>query len=412
MAITELPSFSPHDAAPAHRVVILGAGYGGLRCAQMLSKYLDDADRPEVVLLDRYSYHQIITELPLAAGGRAGADDVSVPLDDVLRRSAVRIEQAEAERIDLERSVVVTTRGELAYGTLVVAVGSITAFYGVPGLAESALTLKSVEDAETINRVVRSAFSQARATTGAAERANLLSFLIGGAGLTGVELAGELAEVIPSMAASNDVHPEEARVTLIEASPQVLPSLPEKLRTRAAEYLTDLGVRLVLGSKVVAASTQDVALASGERLAGRTLIWTGGIMAPPLLARSGLTTTRHGQVMVDEYLRVPSRPNIYAIGDAAQIHVEGVGGVLEPTAQVALKQAEAAAYNIVAEWSGRRPKPYAPASKGLVVSVGSESGGASIFNVSLTGRKVMALKTLIQEGYRYSVTGRIDLSRL
>ena len=412
MSITELPSFSPADAAPAQRVVILGAGYGGLRCAQMLGKYLDDGNTPDVVLLDRYSYHQIITELPIAAGGRAGAEDVSVPLDDVLRKSNVRIEQAEVERIDLEKSVVVTTRGDLAYGTLVVAVGSITAFYGVPGLAESALTLKSVEDAEAINRAVRGAFSLARATADAAERANLLSFLIGGAGLTGVELAGELAEVIPSLAAPNDVHPEEARVTLIEAAPQVLPSLPEKLRTRAAEYLTELGVRLVLGSKVLAASKQDVTLASGDRLAGRTLIWTGGIMAPPLLARSGLPTTRHGQVMVDEYLSVPAHANVYAIGDAAQIHVDGVGGVLEPTAQVALKQAEAAAYNIVAEWGGRRPKPYVPASKGLVVSVGSESGVASIFNVSLTGRKVMALKTLIQEGYRYSVTGRIDLSRL
>jgi NADH dehydrogenase len=391
--------------------VIVGAGYGGLRCAQALSKYLDDANAPEVVLLDRFSYHQIITELPVAAGGRMDAKDVTVPLDDVLRKSSVRIEQAEVERINLEHGIVVTTRGALAFSTLVVALGSVTAFYGVPGLAESALTLKSVEDAEAVNAAVRRAFSQAHTAADTTERTELLSFLIGGAGLTGVELAGELAEVMPELAKSYDVEPGDARVTLIEASSQVLPSMPEKLRTRAAQILTDLGVRLALGSKVVAASPHDMTLASGDRLAGRTLVWTGGIMAPPLLAMSGLPTVRNGQVVVDEYLRVPSHQNVFAIGDAAVIKIDGAGGVLEPTAQVALKQAEAAAYNIVAEWSGWQQKPYVPVSKGLVVSLGSERGVASVFKMSLTGRKVMALKALIEEGYRYSVTGHIDLSR-
>lgn len=412
MSITELPLFTATDALPAHRVVIVGAGYGGLRCAQVLSKYLDGASAPEVVLLDRYSYHQIITELPVAAGGRIGAKDVSVPLDDVLGKSAVRIEQAEVERIDLKNGIVVTTRGEISYSTLVLAVGSITAFYGVPGLAETALTLKSVDDAETVNATVRRAFSRARATTEPAERAQLLSFLIGGAGLTGVELAGELAEVIPELAQASDVSPSEARVTLIEASPHVLPSMPDKLRTRAAAILAELGVRLVLGSKVVAAGEQGVSLASGDRLVGRTLVWTGGIMAPPLLALSGLPTAPNGQVVVDEYLRVASHPNVFAVGDAALVEVDGTGGVLEPTAQVALKMAESAAYNIVAGWSGWQSRPYVAVSKGRVVSLGSERGVASIFNVSLTGRKVMALKSLIEEGYRYSVTGRIDLGRL
>ena len=411
MSTTDLPSPGANDAGPAHRVVIIGAGYAGLRCAQILSKYLTGENFPEVVLLDRYDYHQIITELPVAAGGRAEAKDVSVPLDEVLHKSAVRIEQAEVERIDLDNRVVATAHGQLAYSTLVVAVGSITAFYGVPGLAEHALTLKSVEDAEVVNSTVRRAFSQASASADGAERTQLLSFLIGGAGLTGVELAGELAEVIPSLAQTYDVQPGEARVALIEAAPRVLPGMPDKLGVRAAAILTELGVRLVLGSRVVAASAHDITLASGDRLVGRTLVWTGGIIAPPLLAQSGLPTARNGQVVVDEYLRVLSRPNVFAIGDAARIQVDGSSRVLEPTAQVALKQAEAAAYNIVAEWNGWKQKPYVPANRGQVVSLGSTRGVASVFNVSLAGRKVMALKALIEEGYRYSVTGRIDLGR-
>jgi NADH dehydrogenase len=411
MTISELPPFSDIDSAPSSRVVILGAGYGGLRTAQSLGKFLDEPEASEVVLLDRYPYHQIITELPLAAGGRAEPSEVSLPLEQVFKKSKVRIEQAEIHHIDLHGKKVITTRGSISYGVLVVALGSITAFYGVPGLAEYALTLKSVEDAEAINAKVRAAVAAAASTSDPSERAPLLSFLIGGAGLTGVELAGELAEVLPSMASEHGLSSGEARITLIEAAPSVLPSMPDRLRSKAATILTELGVRLVLGSKVVAADDAGLQLASGDQLVGRTLVWTGGIMAPPLLAQSGLPTAHNGQVIVDEYLRIPGYPDVFAIGDSAMIHDESGHGALEPTAQVALKQAEAAAYNIVAGWNGWAQRPYAPADKGKVVSLGSARGVASIFHVSLTGRKVIALKTVIEESYRYSVTGRVPVGR-
>jgi NADH dehydrogenase len=187
--------------------------------------------------------------------------------------------------------------------------------------------------------------------------------------------------------------------------------MPERLRSKSAAILTDLGVRLVLGSKVVGADGTGISLASGDRLVGRTLVWTGGIMAPPMLARSGLPTAANGQIPVDEYLRVPDRPNVYVIGDAARVRDASGRGALEPTAQVAVKQAEAAAYNIVAAWQGWQQRPYAPLDKGQAVSLGSVKGVASIFHVSLTGRKVIALKTLIEEAYRYSVTGKLGRGR-
>jgi NADH dehydrogenase len=411
MRIAELPVLPASDATSENRVVILGAGYGGLHCAQLMAKYLHAPGAPEVVLVDRYSYHQIITELPIAAGGRAEAKDVSLPLEDVLQSERVRVEQAEICAIDLAARQVVTTRGKLGYSVLLVAVGSITAFYGVPGLAEHALTLKSVEDAEVINASVRQAHLRASAIADEAERRLTLSFIIGGAGLTGVELAGELAETLPELARTHGTAAGEAHVSLVEAAPNVLPSLPDRLQARAAAVLSDLGVHLALGSKVTKVDEHGVTLAAGHRLAGNTVIWTGGIMAPPLLALSGLPTASNGQVPVDQYLRVPSHPEVFVVGDAALLQEDGGRGGGEPTAQVALKQAETASYNILAPWNGWQMRSYVPASKGLVVSVGSSQGVASVFHVNLTGRKVMALKALIEEGYRYSVTGKLGLTR-
>lgn len=408
MPVTELPLLAESDAEPSDRVLILGAGYAGLRCAQTLGKIFDDLRTdPEIVLLDRYSYHQIITELPEAASGRIGQDDVALPLETLLRRAKVRLEQAEVGRIDIDAAQVVTTRGTISYGTLVVAVGSVTAFYNVPGLAESALTLKSVEDAQAIKARAAQVVAEAAKVEDPVERGALLSVLVGGAGLTGVELAGELAELLPKLAKDNGLDPSAPRVTLVDGAPNVLPSMPERLQTRSAAILGELGIRLALGSRVVAADAQGMQLANGDRLVGRTLIWTGGIMAPSLLAHSGLPTARNGHVPVTEYLQLEDRPEIYVIGDAAEILTDEGHGSLAPTAQVAVKQAEAAAYNIMASTRGWALRRYHPSDKGQVVSLGSESGVASVFDVGLSGRKVLALKGLIAEGYRVEVTGNI-----
>lgn len=407
MPVLDLPQLDSTDAATSNRIVILGAGYGGLRLAQVLGKMLDEGDAPEVVLIDRYSYHQIITELPVAAAGRITQDDVALPLDDLLKRSRARFLQAEVQRIDIEAREVVTTRGEIGYGILVVALGSVTAFYGVPGLYEHALTLKSVEDAEAVKLRVRQSVEAAAMATDPAARAALLSVIIGGAGLTGVELAGELAELLPDLARENGLDPKAPRVTLVEGAPAILPTMPERLQSRGGSILAELGVRLVLGSKVISADAQGVTLASGDRLVANTIVWTGGIMAPQVVAQSGLPTARNGQVPVNDYLQVEERPEVYVIGDSAQI-LDGSGeGVLAPTAQVALKQAEATAYNIMATLKGWAPRRYHPSDKGQVVSLGTERGVASIFDIPITGRKVLALKGLIAEGYRFDVTGSL-----
>jgi NADH dehydrogenase len=170
---------------------------------------------------------------------------------------------------------------------------------------------------------------------------------------------------------------------------------------------------------VASADGEGVWLTSGDRLVGRTLAWTGGIMAPPILAESGLPTTRNGQVTVDRHLRASGHPEVYVVGDAAFIMDDAHARPLAPTAQAAVKQGEAAAYNIVAGWHGWASRPYTPRDDGQVVSLGPRDGVASIIPgpltggraISLTGRKVSMLKAVIREAYRISATGHAHRAR-
>jgi NADH dehydrogenase len=413
MSTTEAAPAAHLDGTPTDRVVILGSGYAGLRVAQQLERYAHEPGAPEVLLVDRHPYHQIITDLPQAASGRAEADTISLPIAHLLKRSRVRFLQAEVSHIDLQQQLVSTSEGALAYGTLVIALGSITAFYEVPGLAEHSLTLKSVDDAQEIEARVRHAIALAATETDQLARAGLLSILIGGGGLTGVELAGELAEILPLLAVEYGLDPHLPHITLVEGAPVLLPSMPARLQAAAARALTGMGVRLMLGTKVASADGEGVWLDSGDRLVGRTLAWTGGIMAPPIIAESGLPTGRNGQVSVDRYLRAIGHPEVYVVGDTALINDDAHARPLAPTAQAAVKQGEAAAYNIVAGWQGWASRPYTPHDEGQVVSLGPQDGVASIIPgpltggraISLTGRKVSMLKAVIVEAYRISATG-------
>lgn len=411
MTLTDLPMLPEADVAPSARILILGAGYGGLRTAQLLAKNFDGPNHPEIVLVDRYDYHQVITELPEAASGRISTDDVALPFDALLKKAAVRFVQAEIEDINFDDRLVTTSRGIISYGTIVVSLGSVTAFYGIPGLEERALTLKSVEDADAIEKRVREAIAKAANATTPTEKTAWGSIIVGGAGLTGVELAGEIAELLPTLVKEHNLAPNIARVLLVEGAPAVLPSFPERLQSESAHILSDLGVRLSLGANVASADDDGVTLSTGDRLVGKTIIWTGGIMAPAILKEAGLPTVRNGQVPVDGYLRVEGHPEIYVIGDSARVMDASGQGFLNATAQVAVKQAESVAYNIVAANNEYALRQYRPSDKGQVVSLGTESGVAAVLHIPITGRKTLALKKLIAEGYRFDVTGRLPFIR-
>lgn len=220
-----------------------------------------------------------------------------------------------------------------------------------------------------------------------------------------MELAGELADFIPKAAKEHGVDPAETKIVLVDGGTSILAGLPQSAQVKATETLQDLNVEIRTGTRITAADADGATIGAAGRISGRTLIWTGGIVAPSLLAQSGLPTAKNGQVLVDPYLRANGHSEVYAIGDSAYVLEEGQSRPVPPTAQTALEHAETVAYNIFADRTGYAERPFRSHDKGLVVSVGTQEGVASLQHISLTGRAVLVLKDLVEERYRFEAAG-------
>ncbi len=390
-------------AANGWEIVVAGAGYAGLRAALRLSAWLDGR-RPEVAmtLADKNEYHQVLTELPRVAAGTRGFDEVRVPLRQVLDKR-VKFVQTGVTGFDLAGRQLLTEAGPLPYTRLVLALGSRPNDFGIPGLAERAFTLWSVEDARRVLAAVDAQVAAAVGEADPAEQRRRLTVVIGGAGATGVELAGELAEVMPDLARRHDLPPEWCKIVLIEAGPTILAGSSPGLIARAGQILADLGVEVRTNAAIAAATEQGFVLKSGEVIEGGVFVWAGGVKAPDLVAGSGLSVGHNGRVKVDQYLRALDHPEIYVAGDLASVTDPETGRALPPTAQIALEEGETVATNLLAEIEGRELEPFKFHNKGYVVSVGARSGVADVAGRTIGGRLAHMLKDAIEWEYRQSV---------
>src|SRR6516225_9456175 len=244
---------NPSTAGSSEQIVIAGAGYAGLHVALRLTAKLRDRPAVELTLVDRHDYHQAITELPRVAGGTRAADAVRVPLQDVLSER-VRFVQTEITGFDLAGQQLLTGAGPIGWGRLVLALGSRPNDFAIPGLAERALSVYSASDAERVWAAASKALTAAAATTDPGQQRRLATVVVGGGGATGVELAGELAEVLPRVASGHGLAPDRPAVRLVEAGPSILAGSSPQLINKAATILADLGVQ-VRTSAVVAAAT-------------------------------------------------------------------------------------------------------------------------------------------------------------
>ena len=382
-------------------VVIAGAGYAGLHVALRLEATRGHK-RANVILVDRHLYHQVTTELPRVASGTRLASAVRIPVDQRLTQRT-RFVQADVLGFDLPAQHLLTSSGPLPYTRLVLTLGSQPNDYGIPGLAEHALNLYSSEDAEHVWAAVHSAVGLAVAEPDAGRRRDRLTVLVGGGGPTGVEIAGELAEALPELAGSRGLPADLPRVVLIEARPTLLPGFSASAVARARSILGDLGVAVRTDAAIAEATAQGFRLQGGEMVPGGVLIWTGGLRAPDVVARSSLPLTREGRVRVDRYLRAVDHPEIFVAGDLAAAIDPGTGRLLPPLAQIALDEAESVVRNLQAEMDGRPPRPFAFHNKGVVLSVGPRRGLAEVAGLVFAGRLAHTLKDLIEWEYRESV---------
>jgi NADH:ubiquinone reductase (H+-translocating) len=390
-------------AGGSGQVVVAGAGYAGLHVALRLMAKLRDNPVVELTLVDRHDYHQVLTELPRVAGGTRAAGAVRIPLQDMLA-TRVRFVQAEITGFDLPSRRLLTRAGPVGWRWLVLALGSRPNDFAIPGLAQHALSLYSAGDAERVWAAVSKALGEAAAATGPERQRRLATVVVGGGGATGVELAGELAEILPEVASRHGLAPGRPAVQLVEAGPTILAGSSPQLIGNATRILADLGVQVRTNAIVAAATEEGFRLKGGQLVEGGVFIWAGGVKAPELVVGSGLPAGHNGRVKVDRYLRVLDHPQIYAAGDLASVTDPRTGHVLPPLAQVALEEGETVARNLDAELNGRPLEAFTFHDKGFVVSVGTRRGVADIAGITTGGRLAHLLKDAIEWEYRQSVT--------
>ena len=384
-------------------IVVAGAGYAGLHVALRLAARLRNERMVELILVDRHDYHQVITELPRVAGGTRAADAVRIPLQEVLA-TRVRFAQTEVNGFDLPGRRVLTGAGPIVWRRLVLALGSRPNDFAIPGLAQRTLSLYSASDAERVWAAVSKALEAAAATADLQRQRRLATVVVGGGGATGVELAGELAEVLPQLASGHGLAPDRPVVQLVEAGPTILAGSSPQLISKASRILSNLGVQVRTNAAIAAATEEGFRLTDGQLVEGGVFVWAGGVKAPDLVADSGLPTGHNGRVKVDQYLRVLDHPQIYVAGDLASVTDPHTGHVLPPLAQVALEEGETVAHNLEAELEGRPLEAFTFHDRGFVVSVGTRRGVADIAGITTGGRLAHLLKDTIEWEYRQSVT--------
>ena len=382
-------------AGRSGQIVIAGAGYAGLHVALRLTAKLRSETKVELTLVDRHDYHQALTELPRVAGGTRAADAVRIPLRETLAKR-VRFVQTGINGFDLTGQQLLTEAGPIGWRWLVLALGSRPNDFAIPGLAQRALSLYSVSDAEQVWAAVGTALTAAAAATDPEQQRRLATVVVGGGGATGVELAGELAEMLPEVASSHGLSPDRPAVRLVEAGPTILAGSSPQLIHKAATILSDLGVQVRTNATIAAATEEGFRLKDGELVDGGVFVWAGGVKAPELVAESGLPTGHNGRVKVDRYLRVLNHPEIYVAGDLASVVDPRSGHVLPPLAQAALEEGETVARNLDAELRGRQLESFTFHDKGFVVSVGTRRGVADIAGITTGGRLAHLLKDTIE----------------
>lgn len=354
------------------RVIVVGAGFGGLHCAKRLS------GRPvDVLLLDRRNYHLFTPLLYQVASSLLNASDIAFPVRKVFRRSRnVAFRMADVVGVDPARRVVRTAEGpDEPYDHLVLATGARPNFFGLDAVEHRAQGLNDLPSALRLRNHVLSRF-EAAAVAGAAERRRLLTFVVVGGGPTGVEYAGALAELVKLIAGFDypTIHRSEVRIILVEGLPRLLSAFPESLARDAQRRLERLGASVRLGTLVQSVADHEVRLSSGEVIEAHTLVWAAGVRAASLEGGLAATRGRNGRLQVDEFLQVPGMEGVFAIGDAAAFVQDGreVAMLSRP----AIDQGYAVADNILRAVRGRPMRPFRYRDPGIMAIVGRNAAVA------------------------------------
>jgi NADH:ubiquinone reductase (H+-translocating) len=380
------PEPMPRLPAPAvtTRIVILGGGFAGMRTAECLEEQLRADPSVSITLVSETNALLFTPMLAEVAGSSLEPSHISTPLRSSLHRTEFTRRQVEA--IDLERRQAILSDGpavqdgaprrEIAYDHLVLALGSVSNYLGMANVEKFAFNFKSLLDAIRIRNHVIEMFERADREPESCDRRALLTFVIAGGGFAGVELAGALNDFAHGILADYpNLLAQELRVVLVHAHDRILPELSESLAVYAQAEMEARGVQFRLNTRLTDALPGLVMLSDGE-LRAETLVWTAGTAPHPLLSSLPIKRDKRGAVIVDHTLAVPGYPGLWAIGDCAAINDAKTGKACPPTAQFALRQAEALARNLAAKLGHGHPKGFHFESLGALCVVGHQTACA------------------------------------
>jgi NADH dehydrogenase len=371
------------------RVVIVGGGFGGLYAALRLEKRLERDPGLEVTLVNRENFFLFTPMLHEVASCDVSITHIVNPVRKLLRK--VHFFDGDVKGIDLAGKQVTVAHGfhphthELPYDHLVIALGSTTNFYGLPGLEQHAMTMKSLGDAIHLRNHVIGNLEEADTECAAPFRKRLLTFLVAGGGFAGVEtMAGINDFVREALEFYPHLRHAELRMILVNSGPVILPELSGGLGEYAQRKLAERGVEIHLNAKVTAVGDHRVTLSDGTVVDTDTVVWTAGTTPHPLL--DTLTCPRErGRVLVDEFLEVPGHAGVWSLGDCAVVPNARTGKPYPPTAQHALREGKVLAHNILASIDGRPKKKFVFNTLGQMAAIGRRTGVANILGVNFSG---------------------------
>lgn len=417
------------------RLLVVGGGYGGVEAAKRLHRRFKRRENVQITLVDRNPYHTLMTELHEIAGSRTEPDAVQVSFAKIFSGTTVNVVADEIDSIDFTNSVAKSLTQEYPYDYLIIGTGGRPEFFGVPGVQEHSFTLWALEDAIRIRTHVEECFREAAKEPSEAKRREWLTFAIAGAGFTGVELAGELAERRDQLCPKYHIDKDEVTISVIEMKDSILPIFPERPKKKAAKYMEKIGIDVMLNTTIVGAEEGRVLLGEESEIRTKTFIWTAGIQGSEFTAKIALTkgqcskdecsvasvegihgmagchfddeeryvVGQRGRVLVNKHMQSVDYENVYLVGDMIW-YVEGEK-VVPQIVETALQTAEVAARNVIAEIEQKERESFRPNYHGHMVSIGGRYGVAHVMGISMSGFFAMAVKHFMNLHYLWGLAG-------
>ncbi|WP_319560625.1 FAD-dependent oxidoreductase [Marispirochaeta sp.] len=417
------------------RIVILGGGYGGIAAAKKLAKIFKKKSDVEITLVDKNTYHTLMTELHEVAGSRVDPDSVMVSYERIFSGTKVNVVTDFVTGIDFEKKALVSEKATYPYDYLVLGTGGAPEFFDIQGIQDNSFTLWSLEDAIRIRQHIEERFRLAAKEPDPELKKQMLTFVVAGAGFTGVELAGELMERRDVLCSRYHIDPKDVRIIVVEAMDRVLPIIEEPLRKKAEKYMRKHGIEIMLKAPIVGAEENLVILESGEAIKTETFVWTCGIHGSEFTSRIPLEkghtargecsiaseegihgmsgchfeedetyiVGKRGRILVNDRMQTADYHNIYAVGDNLWFVEEGK--VLPQIVETALQTGECAAKNIAAEIKTEEKKGFKSNYHGFMVSIGGRYCVSNAGGIKLSGFFAMAMKHLVNLHYLFGLAG-------